>query len=96
MIVISDKVRKNAAETIKYFYSQGIDVKIISGDSAYAASAVARKAGIKKADLYIDMSETADEDIEDAADKFTVFGRVTPKQKKLLIAAMQKLSLIHI
>lgn len=90
MIVISDKVRKNAAETIEYFYSQGIDVKIISGDSAYAASAVARKAGIKKADLYIDMSETADEDIENAANKFTVFGRVTPKQKKLLIAAMQK------
>lgn len=90
MIVISDKVRKNAAETIKYFYSQGIDVKIISGDSAYAASAIARKAGIKKADLHIDMSETEEEDIEDAADKFTVFGRVTPKQKKLLIAAMQK------
>lgn len=90
MIVISDKVRKNAKETIKYFYSQGIDVKIISGDNAYAASAIAEKAGIRNADLYIDMSEVLDEDIENIIDEYAVFGRVTPKQKKLLIAAMQK------
>lgn len=90
MIVISDRVRKNAAETIKYFYSQGVDVKIISGDSAAAVSAIARKAGVKNADLFVDMSRTDDEDIESAAEKYTVFGRVTPKQKKLLIAALQK------
>ena len=90
MIVISDRVRKNAEQTIKYFYSQGIDVKVISGDSAYAVSAIAAKAGIKNADLYIDMSEVMDEDIENVAGRYTVFARVTPKQKKLLIAAMQK------
>lgn len=77
-------------ETIKYFYTQGIDVKIISGDNAYAASAVAAKAGIRNTDLYIDMSEVSDDAIGSIADKYVVYGRVTPKQKKLLIAAMQK------
>ncbi len=90
MIVISDKVRKNAEKTIKYFYSQGIDVKVISGDNAYSASAIAEQSGIRNADLYIDMSEVLDEDTENVAERYTVFGRVTPKQKKLLIAAMQK------
>lgn len=90
MIVISDKIRKNAAETIRYFYSQGVDVKIISGDNAYAAASIAKKAGIKNAKLYIDMSDVSNSDIEHIADKYTVFGRVTPKQKKLLIEAMQK------
>ncbi len=90
MIVISDKVRKNAHKTIQYFYSQGIDVKVISGDNAYSASTVAEKAGIKNAGLYVDMSEVMDADIENAAQRYKVFGRVTPKQKKLLIAAMQK------
>lgn len=89
MIVISDKVRKNAKETITYFYSQDIDVKVISGDNPYAAAAIAKKARIRNADLYIDMSGILDKDITKIADKYTVFGRVTPKQKKLLIAAMQ-------
>lgn len=90
MIVISDKIRKSTEETIKYFYTQGIDVKIISGDNAYAASAVAAKAGIRNTDLYIDMSEVSDDAIGSIADKYVVYGRVTPKQKKLLIADMQK------
>lgn len=90
MIVICDRVRKNARETAEYFYSQGIDVKIISGDSAYAASAIAETAEIKNADSYVDMSKISDEDIESAAEKYTVFGRVTPNQKKQLIASMQK------
>ncbi len=90
MIVISDNVRRNARETVKYFYSQGIDVRVISGDNACSASAIAEKAGIRNADLYIDMSASANESIESIAEKYTVFGRVTPKQKKQLIAAMQK------
>ena len=90
MIVISDKVRKNACETIKYFYSQGMDVKVISGDNAFLVSAIVKKAGVKNADLYIDMSTAADKNIESIAEKYAVFGRVTPKQKKLLISAMQK------
>jgi len=48
MIVISDKLRKNAAQTIRYFYEQGVDVKIISGDNPMAATAVAKLSGVKK------------------------------------------------
>lgn len=90
MIVICDKVRKNARRTIKYFYSQGMDIKIISGDSANSVSAIAKAAGIKNADSYIDMSGAANEDIPDIAESYTVFGRVSPHQKKMLIEAMQK------
>lgn len=90
MIVISDKVRKNAPETVGYFYAQGIDVKVISGDNPITAAAVAKKAGIKNSDKYIDMSKAADENPEDVASRYTVFGRVTPEQKKQLVSAMQK------
>ena len=90
MIVISDKVRKNARDTVKYFYGQGLDIKVISGDNPIAAAAAAKKAGIKNADKYIDMSKVSDDDTEAIADEYTIFGRATPKQKKMLIAAMQK------
>lgn len=90
MVVISDRIRKNAAETIGYFYTQGVDVKIISGDSARAAAAIAEKAGVRDAQMYINVSAVSDEMIDDIAEKYTVFGRVTPNRKKLLIAAVQK------
>lgn len=90
MIVICDRLRHNASETIHYLYSQGIDVKVISGDNPFAAAAVAKRAGIKNADMYIDMSDVIDTDIENIARNYTVFGRVTPRHKKLLVAAMQK------
>ena len=90
MIVIADKIRTHTRETIRYFDSQGIDVKVISGDNAYAASAIAERSGIKNADQAIDLSEVQDQELESIAETYTVFGRVTPKQKKLLIAAMQK------
>lgn len=90
MIVISDRVRKNARHTIRYFDSQGVKVKVISGDNAYAASAIAKQAGIKNADLYVDMSKVSEDETDSVAEAYTVFGRVTPQQKKQLIAAMQK------
>ncbi len=90
MIVISDKIRENAKETIQYFYNQGIDVKVISGDNPKSAAAVAKMSGIKNADAYVDMSKVSEYDIQEASRRFTVFGRVTPEQKKQLIAAMQK------
>lgn len=88
-IVISDKVKKNAPETLKYFYSQGVDVKIISGDNPLSAVATAKVAGVRKTEQYIDMSTVNDDEIENIAEKYTVFGRVTPNQKKLLITALQ-------
>ena len=90
MIVITDKLRKNAAQTIRYFYRQGVDVKIISGDNPTAASAVAKLCGVKNADRLLDAADLTDSELEAAAAAYTVFGRVTPRQKKVLVAALQK------
>ena len=90
MIVIADKIRKNARQTIQYFYNQGVDVKVISGDNPLSASAAARLSGIKNADKYVDVILLIDDEFESAAKKYTVFGRVTPEQKKCLISVMQK------
>ena len=90
MIVIGDTLRKNAADTIRYFYAQGVDVKIISGDSPAAAAAVAKQSGVRNAGRLLDAAGLTDEALSEAAEKYTVFGRVTPRQKKVLIAALQK------
>ena len=90
LIVISDRLRKNAAQTIRYFYDQGVDVKIISGDNPIAAAAVAQRSGVKNADRLLDASGMSDEALARAAETHTVFGRVTPEQKKVLVAALQK------
>lgn len=90
MIVISDRLRKNAVQTIRYFYSQGVDIKVISGDNPIAAAAVARLSGIKSSDKTADASKLTDTELEKAAEECTVFGRVTPEQKKILISALQK------
>ncbi len=89
-VVISDKLRKNAAKTIRYFYEQGVDVKIISGDNPTAAAAVAQLCGVRYADRLLDATGLSDEELTDAAEIFTVFGRVTPEQKKVLVSAFQK------
>ncbi len=88
-IIISDPIRKNAVSAISYFHKEEVDVKVISGDNPVTVSAVAAKAGIKGADRFIDMSTVSDEDIPKVAKAYSVFGRVTPQQKKYLISAMQ-------
>ena len=90
MIVIADKIRKNARQTIQYFYNRGVDVKVISGDNPLSASAAARLSGVNNADKYVYVSLLIDDEFESAAKKYTVFGRVTPEQKKCLISVMQK------
>ncbi len=90
MIVIADRLRKNAAQTIRYFYEQGVDVKIISGDNPAAAAAVARLCDVRHAVRLLDVTGMPDEELAEAAETHTVFGRVTPRQKKVLIAALQQ------
>lgn len=90
MIVITDRLRRNAAQTINYFYRQGVDIKIISGDNPIAAAAVARLTGVRNADRLLDTTDMTDDELTEAAETYTVFGRVTPAQKKVLIAALQK------
>lgn len=90
MIVIADKLRKNAVQTVKYFYEQGVDIKIISGDNPLAAAAVAASAGVQNAEKCIDVSLLSDSELEEKTDEYVVFGRVTPEQKRRLVAALQK------
>lgn len=86
-IAISDKIRPEAPETLRYFEKQGVDIRIISGDNPKTVSAVAAKAGVKNAERYIDASTV--EDIAAVADDYTVFGRVTPDQKLAIIKALK-------
>ena len=81
-IVLSNPIRENAESTFTYFKEQGVAIKVISGDNPATVSEVAKRAGIDGAENYVDASTLESEkDITEAVDKYTVFGRVTPKQK---------------
>lgn len=90
-IILKNDIRENAVKTFEYFKRQGVTIKVISGDNPKTVSNVALRAHIDNADKYIDASTLADKDIKDAVNKYTVFGRVTPKQKQLFINALQDL-----
>ena len=89
LILIADIIRKEAKDTINYFKEQGVTVKIISGDNPITVSKIAEKCGVDNATKYVDMSKIKDKDILDAAEKYTVFGRVSPEQKKLLVKILK-------
>ena len=89
-IFIADKIRKEAPDTLQYFRDQGVTVKIISGDNPVTVRAVAKRAGLSDCDSIIDMSTLkTDEEVIDAAEKYTIFGRVLPDQKLLLVKALK-------
>ena len=90
-IVLSDPIRTDARETLDFFSKQGVCVKLISGDNPVTASAVAAQAGLQNSQDYIDMSQLeTEEEIEKAAGQYTVFGRVSPVQKRSLVNALKK------
>ena len=90
LVVLSDKIRENAKVTFEYFAQQGVTLKVISGDNPVTVSKVAERAGLSGADKYVDATELdTEEKIYDACDKYTIFGRVTPKQKKQLVQALK-------
>lgn len=90
LVLLSDKIRKNAPKTLEYFSSQSVCLKVISGDSPVTVASIARKAGLKNADKWVDASTLRTiGDIQEAAEKYTVFGRVTPKQKLELVKALK-------
>ncbi|MDE5990654.1 MAG: HAD-IC family P-type ATPase [Clostridia bacterium] len=91
LIVLSDKIRSTAAATFEYFEQQGVQLKVISGDNPLTVSKVAERAGMKNAEKYVDASVDLDtpDKIFEAAEKYTVFGRVSPSQKKELVAALK-------
>lgn len=91
LVFLSNPIRKEAPETFKYFENQGVEIKVISGDNPVTVSQVALQAGIANADNYIDASTlTTDEAIEDAVLRYTVFGRVTPDQKRKFVRTLKK------
>ena len=90
LIVLSSRIRSTAAETFAYFKAQGVTVKVISGDNPITVSQVARRAGIPGSEHYIDASTLkTQEEIAQAAESCTVFGRVTPDMKKKLLQALK-------
>ncbi len=89
-IILTDPLRVNAAKTIAAFQQEGVSVKLISGDNPMTASAMAQQAGVFQGDRWIDMRTVTDSEIDAAAEQYTVFGRVTPQQKKQLIQAFHR------
>lgn len=89
-IIIIDPIREHAADTISYFQEEGVSVKLISGDNPLTAAAAASQAGVEHADRWVDMSQVKDDEIDAAAEQYTVFGRVTPVQKKQLVEAFHR------
>ena len=89
-VYIADKIRKEAPDTLKFFRDHGVAVKIISGDNPATVSAVARRAGLADYNNWVDMSTLKTEDeVREAALVYTVFGRVLPDQKLLLVKALK-------
>ena len=90
-VFMTDVVRKNAPDILGYFEEQGVDLKVISGDDPVTVAAIAARAGLKDADKYIDATTIhTDEEMEDAILKYSVFGRVTPKQKQQMVRLLKQ------
>ena len=89
LIAIADRIRPNAKDTIEGFQSQGVTVKIISGDHAATVSTIAGKVGVIGYENYLSCESISDEELAAVADKYTVFGRVTPEQKVLLVKTLK-------
>ena len=91
LLPLQNRIRENAPKTFRFFARQGVDVKVISGDDPQAVSHVAAGAGIAGAEHWVDAATLRSEQaLAEAAEKCTVFGRVTPEQKRQLVHALQK------
>lgn len=90
-IFLLDKIRKEAKQTLKYFEKQGVDIKIISGDNPVTVSKIAKQVGVKNYQKYIDMTTVKSrEEMQKVVKTYTIFGRVSPTQKKELVEALQE------
>ena len=90
LLLLTDVIRQEAPDTLKFFDSQEVDLKVISGDDPVTVAAIARRAGLKNADKYVDATTLkTEEDIENAVAEYSVFGRVTPQQKKEMVQALK-------
>ncbi len=90
IITLADNIRSDAIETIKWFRENDVDIRIISGDNPVTVSEVARRVGVQNASRYISLDGLTDPEVENVASQYTVFGRVTPEQKAILVKAIKK------
>ncbi|MCL2798528.1 MAG: HAD-IC family P-type ATPase, partial [Firmicutes bacterium] len=90
LMVIEDHVRDDAVKTIRWFKENNVAIKVISGDNPITVSEVARRVGVENAELYISLDGLSNREIFEAASQYTVFGRVTPEQKMLLVKALKQ------
>lgn len=93
IILIEDNIRPDAINTIKYFRDSGVQVRVISGDNPLTVSKISQRAGIERAEDYISLDGLTDQEVIKCATKYTVFGRVSPAQKKLLITTLKEAGL---
>ena len=90
LMLLTDVIREEAPDTLAFFDSQEVDLKVISGDDPVTVAAIARRAGLKNTDSYVDATTlTTEEELQDAVAQYSVFGRVTPQQKKAMVQALQ-------
>lgn len=89
LVVLSDKIRESSPAALKFFSEQGVQLKVISGDDPKTVAGAAGRAGLVGAENYVDMSKLSDEEIPEAALKYTVFGRVLPEQKLALVKSLK-------
>ena len=90
LITLADNIRPDAIETIKWFRENDVDIRIISGDNPVTVSEVARRVGVQNASSYVSLDGLTDLEVENIANQYTVFGRVTPEQKAVLVRALKK------
>lgn len=89
LIVIEEHIREDAVETIQWFKDNGVEIKIISGDDPSTVSKIAQRVGVKNSDKFVSLEGISLKEVEQMADQFTVFGRVTPDQKYTIIKALK-------
>ena len=88
-ILIEDQIRPDAEATIRYFRESGVEVKVISGDNPVTVSEVAKRVGIANAENYISLDGLSDDEVYEAAINYTVFGRVKPNQKQIIVKSLK-------
>ncbi|MDF9824223.1 cation-transporting ATPase E [Breznakia sp. PF5-3] len=90
VIALADKIRDNAKETLAYFDEQGVTIKVISGDNPLTVSKVAKRAGVKQSQKYLNASQLTNVEITKQVEECAVFGRVSPEQKKMMVKALKE------
>lgn len=89
LVLLEDNIRKDATTTIQWFKDNGVEIKVISGDNPVTVAEIAKRVGIEKSDRYISLEGLTDNEVFDVATKYTVFGRVSPEQKAIILKSLK-------